>query len=59
MHLTSLFRQLLMYLSKVHNLDLEKIVIPQEISPIYEVFFVPNLITVLPNEEEEYRREQK
>ena len=48
-----------MYLSKVHNLDLEKIVIPQEISPIYEVFFVPNLITVLPNEEEEYRREHK
>ena len=57
MHLTSLFRQLLMYLSKVHNLDLEKIVIPQEISLIYEVFFVPNLRTVLPNEGEEYRRE--
>ena len=52
MHLTSLCRQLLMHLSKTHKLDLEQIVIPSEMSPIHEVFVIPNLTTVLPNEGE-------
>ena len=42
MHLTSLCRQLLMHLSKTHKLDIEQIVIPPEISPIHEFFFIPN-----------------
>ena len=50
MHLTSLCRQLFTHLSKTHGLDIEQIVIPPEIPRICEVFFTPNLTTVLPNE---------
>ena len=52
MHLTSLCRHLLMHLSKTHTLDIEHVAIPLEISPIHEVFFIPNLTTVLPDERE-------
>ena len=52
MHLTSLCRQLLMHLFKTHKLDLEQTVIPPEISAIHEVFFIPNLTTVLRNDRE-------
>ena len=52
MHFTSLCRTLLMHLSKTQILDLEQIVIPSEISSIHEVFFIPKLTTVLPNEGE-------
>ena len=41
-----------MHLSRTHKLDLEQIVIPPEISPIHEIFFIPNLKTVLSNERE-------
>ena len=55
MHLT-LCRQLLMHLSKINKLDLEKIAILSEISRIHEIhylfFLIANLTTVLPNEGE-------
>ena len=51
-YLKSLCRQLVMHLSRTHKLDLEQIVIPPEISPIHEIFFIPNLTTVLSNERE-------
>ena len=41
-----------MHLSKTHKLVIEQIVIPPEISLIHEVFFIPNLKTVLLNERE-------
>ena len=44
--------ELLMHLSKMHKLGFEHIFIPPEISPIHEVFFIPNLTTVLTNEGE-------
>ena len=52
MHLTSHCMQLLMHLSKIYKPDFEQIIIPREISPIHEVFFIPNLTTVLPKEGE-------
>ena len=39
-------------LSKIYKPDFEQIIIPREISPIHEVFFIPNLTTVLLKEGE-------
>ena len=57
MHLTSLCK-LFIHVSKTHKLDIEQIVIPQKILSVHEVFLIPNLKSVLPNERE-YRKEQK